>query len=101
MLGFGSAGFFVDDRGSLTFRNVDRFKLITPPFLAAARAAWQKAIQSGEVVNAAAAWHGFTFLQDAGGEQQRRDCRCPTDQLIVDLSQVQAAGQAMSSRRST
>ena len=92
VLGFGSAGFFVNDRGSLTFRNVDSFKLVTPPFLAAARAAWQKAIQSGEVVNAAAAWQEFTFLQDAAGNNAGVIVDVPLTKPIVDLTGVQAAG---------
>ncbi len=91
VLGFGSAGFFVNDRGSLTFRNVDSFKLVTPPFLAAARAAWQKAIQSGEVVNAAAAWQEFTFLQDAAGNNAGVIVDVPLTKPIVDLTGVQAA----------
>lgn len=92
VLGFGSAGFFVDERGSLTFRNVDSFKLVTPPFLAAARAAWQKAVQSGEVVNAAAAWQEFTFLQDGAGNNAGVIIDVPLTKPIVDLTQVQAAG---------
>ncbi len=92
VLGFGSAGFFVNDRGSLTFRNVDSFKLVTPPFLAAVRAAWQEAVKSGEVVNAAAAWQEFTFLQDEAGNNAGVIVDVPLTKPIVDLTQVQAAG---------
>lgn len=91
VLGFGSAGFFVDERGSLTFRNVDQFKLVTPPFLAAARAAWQKAMQAGEVVNAAAAWQEYTFLQDGAGNNAGVIVDVPLTKPIVDLTQVQGA----------
>ncbi|CAN5774478.1 hypothetical protein BH10CHL1_BH10CHL1_31910 [soil metagenome] len=91
ILGLGSAGFFVDDKGALTFRNVDSFKLITPPFLAAARAAWQEASKSGQVVSAAA-WQGLTFLQDGAGNNNGVIVDVPLTKPMVDLTQVQAAG---------
>ena len=91
VLGFGSAGFFVNDRGSLTFRNVDSFKLVTPPFLAAARAAWREPVQSGAVVSAAAGQE-FTFLQDEAGNDAGVIINVPLTKPIVDLTGVQAAG---------
>lgn len=91
LFGLGSTGFFVNDKGSLTFRNVDSFTLITPPFLAAARAAWQKAQQTGQVVNAAA-WKGFTFLQDQAGNNNGVIVDVPLTKPQIDLTQVQAAG---------
>ncbi len=91
ILGFGDAGFFVDEKGSLTFRNVDRFKLVTAPFVASARAAWQKAIAAGETVNAAAAWNEFTFLQDAEGNNAGVIVDVPLTKPMVDLTGVQAA----------
>lgn len=92
VLGLGDAGFFVDQKGSLTFRNVDRFQLITAPFVAAARAAWQKAVAAGEVVNASAAWNGYTFLQDAEGKSIGVIVDVPLIKPKVDPGQVQAAG---------
>ncbi|MBX3011338.1 MAG: DUF4397 domain-containing protein [Caldilineaceae bacterium] len=92
ILGLGSSGFFVNDRGSLTFRNVDSFKLVTPPFLAAARAAWQEALKSGQVASAAAAWKEYTFLQDAAGNNTGVIVDVPLVKPMIDLTQVQAAG---------
>jgi len=91
VLGLGSAGFFVNDRGSLTFRNVDRFKLITPPFLAAARAIWQEALRTGATVNVAAT-NGVTFLQDATGQDSGVVIDIPLTKPTLDLTGVQAAG---------
>ena len=91
VLGLGSAGFFVNDRGSLTFRNVDRFRLITPPFLAAARAIWQEALRTGATVNAAAT-NGVTFLQDAAGQDSGVVIDIPLIKPTIDLTGVQAAG---------
>jgi hypothetical protein len=91
VLGFGSAGFFVNDRGSLTFRNVDRFRLITPPFLASARALWQEALRTGATVNAAAT-NGVTFLQDAAGQDSGVLIDIPLIKPTIDLTGVQAAG---------
>ncbi|MBI1299446.1 DUF4397 domain-containing protein [bacterium] len=90
VLGFGSAGFFVNDRGSLTFRNVDSFRLITPPFLAAARATWQEALRTGTTVDAAAT-NGVTFLQDAAGQDSGVIIDIPLTKPTIDLTQVQAA----------
>ena len=91
MLGFGSAGFFVNDRGSLTFRNVDSFTLITPPFLAAARAIWQEALRTGATVNAGAT-NGVTFLQDATGQDSGVVIEIPLTKPTIDLTKVQIAG---------
>ncbi len=91
VLGFGDAGFFVNEKGSLTFRNVDRFKLVTAPFVATARAAWQKAMAAGDVVSAAAAWNDLTFLQDADGKNSGLIVDVSLTKPMVDLTGVQGA----------
>lgn len=92
VLGFGSAGFFVNDRGSLTFRNVDRFKLVTPPFLALARAAWQEALRTGATANAGATTNGVTFLQDATGQDSGVVIEIPLTKPTIDLTKMQPFG---------
>ncbi|MFZ4656620.1 MAG: DUF4397 domain-containing protein [Caldilineaceae bacterium] len=88
---FGTHGFYIDETGDFSFSDVDNFKLVSPPQVAAARAAWQAALAKGELVNAAAADREYTFF-DAGNGQTGVIIRAPLTKPAVDLSQVQAAG---------
>lgn len=83
-------GFYIDEAGDFSFSNVDNFKLVSPPLVAAARAAWQAALAKGETVNAAAADREYTFF-DAGNGQTGVIIRTPLAKPTVDLTAIQAA----------
>jgi len=83
-------GFYIDETGDFSFSNVDNFKLVSPPLVAAARAAWQAALAKGETVNAAAADREYTFF-DAGNGQTGVIIRTPLTKPTVDLTAIQAA----------
>lgn len=91
VLFFGTHGFFVDDRGRLTFRNVNRFNLVSGPRVAEARAAWAMARANGETVDAAAN-NEFIFLENVDGSgQDGVIIRSPLHKPAVDPAQIQAA----------
>ena len=87
---FGTHGFYIDETGTFSFSNVDNFKLVSPPQVAAARAAWHAALAKGETVNAAAADREYTFF-DAGNGQTGVIIRTPLTKPAVDPTQIQAA----------
>ncbi|MDQ3249501.1 MAG: DUF4397 domain-containing protein, partial [Chloroflexota bacterium] len=87
---FGTHGFFVDERGSLTFRDVNRFNLVSAPTVAAARAVWAAAVANGETIDAAAV-SDYHFFDNGNGETGVL-IRSPLHKPAVDASQIQAAG---------
>lgn len=87
---FGTHGFYIDETGDFSFSNVDNFKLVSPPQMAAARAAWHAALAKGDLVNAAAADREYTFF-DAGNGQTGVIIRAPLTKPAVDPTQIQAA----------
>jgi hypothetical protein len=91
ILFFGTHGFFVDHRGRLTFRNVNRFNLVSGPRVADARADWLAARDRGEIVDAAANGE-FIFLENVDGSgQDGVIIRSPLIKPTVDPGQIQAA----------
>lgn len=87
----GSRGFFVNEKGRLTFRRVSRFRLIKPPFLRAARAAQENAQRS-------AAFDGVTFMDDVEGVNDTVIIDVPLTKPMVDLSQQTARTTAIISQ---
>ena len=85
-----SQGFFVTERGDFTVRNVDSFKLVKGPFIAAAYAAWQEAVAAGADVSAASV-DGLTFFPATDGKRGVL-IDTPLYRQSVDPSQVAAAG---------
>jgi len=90
---FGTHGFFVDERGRFSFSNVNRFRLVSGPTVAAARAEWQSAIERGEIVGAASANGEYIFLQNVNGIAGNNGVivNAPLTKPMVDASQIQAA----------
>ena len=87
---FGTHGFYIDEAGTFSFSDVDNFQLVSPPQVAAARAAWNAALAKGETVNAAAADREYTFF-DAGNGQTGVIIRTPLTKAAIDPTQVGAA----------
>ncbi|MCX6043717.1 MAG: Ig-like domain-containing protein, partial [Chloroflexi bacterium] len=89
---FGTHGFYVDEKGDFSFTNVDKFKLVAAPQVAAARTA---ALAKGETIDAAAVNGGgdrdYTFF-DAGNGKTGVIISAALTKPAVDLNQVQAAG---------
>ncbi len=90
---FGTHGFFVDERGKFSFSNVSRFRLVSGPRVAAARAAWQTAVDRGEIVAAANGDGEYIFLQNVNGIAGNDGVivSAPLTKPAVDASQIQAA----------
>ncbi len=90
---FGTHGFFVDHTGKLKFGNVNSFQLIEAPTVAAARDAWQDALNRGEIVGAASADGRYVFLQNVNGIEGNDGViiSAPLTKPMVDASQIQAA----------
>lgn len=86
---FGTHGFYIDETGSFSFSNVDNFKLVSPPQVAAARAAWAKSLNENTVTAAAAS--EYTFLRAPDGREEGLLVRTPLTKAAVDLTQVGAA----------
>lgn len=93
VLFFGTFGFFVDHTGKLSFPNVRSFALVSPPEVAAARAAWQEALNRGEIVGAASADGRYIFLQNVNGIAGNDGVivNAPLTKPAVDPAQIQAA----------
>lgn len=90
---FGSFGFFVDERGSLSFGDNSFLTLVTGPTVAAARAEWLDALNRGEIVGAASADGAYIFLQNVNGIEGNDGVviNAPLTKQAIDPGQVQAS----------
>ncbi len=90
---FGSFGFFVDERGSLSFGDTSFLKLVTGPTVAAARTAWLDALNRGEIVGAASADGTYIFLQNLDGIEGNDGViiNTPLTKQAIEPGQVRAS----------
>ncbi|MEX1020622.1 MAG: DUF4397 domain-containing protein [Litorilinea sp.] len=89
---FGTHGFFVDQFGNFSFLNVSRFRLVSAPRVAEARAAWEEANANGTPVRIAEN-DEFIFLASEGEDDPGGVIiRSPLEKPMADAQQVSAMG---------
>lgn len=89
---FGTHGFFVDQNGSLTFRNINRFKLVSSRQIAEARAALLATQPNGELARSVDTGE-FIFLADAeNNDPGGVIVRAPLEKPVPDAHEVSAMG---------
>ncbi len=82
-----TVGFYVDEKGALSFSNIDQYQLIEGPNVAEVHAAWLESHSANMSVDPAA-FAGYTFLEDEQGNSTGVILSTPLNKPAVDVAGV-------------